>query len=104
MAYLDDSLSHLELFEGIVPWMYLDTRGYITVGVGEMLATAPRAQSLAFVDTNNQAVNPDVILSDYTRVLTLPPARMAAFYRSSSSPTLPHAQIKLDPSIDLATA
>ena len=93
MAYLDDSLSHLELFEGIVPWMYLDTRGYITVGVGEMLATAPRAQSLAFVDTNNQAVNPDVILSDYTRVLTLPPARLAAFYRSSSSPTLPHAQI-----------
>ena len=42
MAYLDDSLAHLEIFEGIVPWMYLDTRSFVTVGVGEMLANAER--------------------------------------------------------------
>lgn len=93
MAYLEDSLAHLEVFEGIVPWMYLDTRGYVTVGVGEMLATSSRAQSLGFVDTNNDPADQDAIVADYTRLLALPPAKLAAFYRSSGSPTLPHAEI-----------
>lgn len=93
MAYLDDSLAHLELFEGIVPWMYLDTRGYVTVGVGEMLPTGARAQSLGFLDAENQAVGPDAILADYTRVSALPPAKVAGFYRAPTSPILPQAQI-----------
>jgi GH24 family phage-related lysozyme (muramidase) len=93
MAYLDDSISHLEMFEGIVPWMYRDKNGFVTVGVGEMLATASRAQSLGFVNRNNQAVGLDVIMADYNRVLALPPAKVAAFYRSASSPTLPHSEI-----------
>jgi hypothetical protein len=25
VPYLQDSVAHLEIFEGIVPWMYLDT-------------------------------------------------------------------------------
>ncbi len=93
MAYLDDSLAHLEVFEGIVPWMYLDTRGYVTVGVGEMLATAARAQALGFVDGNNQPISSDAILADYNRVSALPPAKTAAFYRSPASAILPHAAI-----------
>ena len=93
MAYLDDSLAHLETFEGIVPWMYLDTRGYVTVGVGEMLANAARAQSLAFVDGNGQPSAPDAILSDYNRVSGLAPARVPGFYRTGTSPILPHAAI-----------
>ena len=93
MAYLDDSLAHLEIFEGIVPWMYLDTRGFVTVGVGEMLATPARAQSLGFVDADNNAVSPDQILAEYNRVLSLPPEKTAAIYRASRSPTLPHASI-----------
>lgn len=93
MAYLDDSLAHLEIFEGIVPWMYLDTRSFVTVGVGEMLANADRAQSLAFVDASNQPVSPDAILADYNRVLSLPAGRLFGFYRSATSPTLPHAAI-----------
>ncbi len=93
MAYLDDSVAHLEVFEGVVPWMYLDTRGYVTVGVGEMLATSDRAQSLGFLDTNNQPVAPTAILADYTRVSALPPAKVAGFYRSSNSPILLHTAI-----------
>src|SRR5208283_529589 len=93
MAYLEDSLSQLEVFEGIIPWMYLDTRGFVTVGVGELLASSARAQSLGFVDINGQPLTPNAILTDYLRVQALPPARAAGFYRSSSSPILPHAAI-----------
>lgn len=93
MAYLDDSLAHLEGFEGIVPWMYLDTRGFVTVGVGEMLANAARAQSLGSVDANSQPVALAMILADYDRVSALPRAKLPAFYRAPGSPVLPHPEI-----------
>jgi GH24 family phage-related lysozyme (muramidase) len=93
MAYLDDSLAHVEGFEGIVPWMYLDTRGFVTVGVGEMLANAARAQSLGFVDANSQPVGADVILAEYNRVSALSRGQVSGFYRAPTSPVLPHPQI-----------
>jgi GH24 family phage-related lysozyme (muramidase) len=94
MAYLQDSLAHLEIFEGIVPWMYLDTKGFVTVAVGELLANPASALALAFVDAGNQPCAPDVIQAEYSRVSALPPGKYpAAFYRSPASPTLPHPAI-----------
>jgi len=93
MSYLDDSLAHLEIFEGTVPWMYLDTRGFVTVGVGELLATADKAETLAFVDPDGEPSTQDAILDEFNRVSGLVPAKVAAFYRSPTSPVLPHAEI-----------
>jgi GH24 family phage-related lysozyme (muramidase) len=94
MPYLQDSVAHLEIFEGIVPWMYLDTKGFVTVAVGELLANPASALALAFVDANNQPSTPDAVQSEYSRVSTLPPGRYpAAFYRTLASPTLPHPAI-----------
>jgi GH24 family phage-related lysozyme (muramidase) len=94
MPYLQDSLANLEIFEGIVPWMYLDTRGFVTVAVGELLANPASALALAFVDAHNQPCTPDAIQSEYSRVSALPPGKYpAAFYRSPASPTLPHPAI-----------
>jgi len=93
VAYLDDSIAELKIFEGNVPWMYLDTNGYVTVGVGEMLATAARAQSLGFVDISNQPATADAILAEYQRVAALAAGKGKDFYRSPTSPTLPQATI-----------
>ena len=93
MSYLDDSLAHLEIFEGTVPWMYLDTKGFITVGVGELLANADKAETLAFVDPDGEPSTQDAILEEFNRVSGLAPAKVAAFYRSPDSPVLPHAAI-----------
>ena len=93
MSYLDDSLAHLEIFEGTVPWMYLDTRGFVTVGVGELLANADKAETLSFVDPDGEASTQDAILDEFNRVSALVPAKVAAFYRSPDSPVLPHATI-----------
>ena len=93
MSYLDDSLAHLEIFEGTVPWMYLDTRGFVTVGVGELLANAGKAETLAFMDLDGKPSAQDVILNEFNRVSGLVPAKVAAFYRSPTSPVLPHAAI-----------
>lgn len=93
MSYLEDSLAHLEIFEGVVPWMYLDTRGFVTVGVGEMLANATKAQTLNFVDPRGGPSTPDAILDEFDRVSSLAPGKVAAFYRSPVSPVLPQATI-----------
>lgn len=89
MSYLDDSLAQLKIFEDTVPWMYLDIKGLVTVGVGEMLDNAAKAQALAFVDSDGQAATPEAILADFNRVHALSPAHGPNFYRSSSSPVLP---------------
>jgi GH24 family phage-related lysozyme (muramidase) len=94
MPYLQDSVANLEIFEGIVPWMYLDTKGFVTVAVGELLANPASALALTFVDANNQPSTPDAIQAEYSRVSSLPPGRYpAAFYRTPASPTLPHPVI-----------
>lgn len=93
MSYLDDSLAHLEIFEGTVPWMYLDTKGFVTVGVGELLGNAAKAETLAFVDPDGEPSTQDAILDEFNRVSSLIPAKVAAFYRSPTSPVLPHAAI-----------
>jgi GH24 family phage-related lysozyme (muramidase) len=93
MSYLDDSVAQLQIFEGVVPWMYLDTRGFVTVGVGEMLAAASRAQTLPFIDSNGNAVTPDVILAEYNRVLALVKGQQSGVYRADASPTLSPASI-----------
>jgi GH24 family phage-related lysozyme (muramidase) len=88
VSYLDDSVAQLQIFEGVVAWMYLDTRGFVTVGVGEMLASSARAQALPFVDGNGDAVTPDAIVAEYNRVLALAPAQTAGAYKAAGSPTL----------------
>ncbi|HTW47412.1 MAG TPA: hypothetical protein VMD92_05660 [Acidobacteriaceae bacterium] len=93
MSYLDDSVAQLQIFEGVIPWMYLDTRGFVTVGVGEMLASASRAQALPFIDSNANPVTSDVILAEYNRVVALPQGQGAGAYRADGSPTLSAASI-----------
>jgi GH24 family phage-related lysozyme (muramidase) len=93
MSYLDESVAQLEIFEGVIPWMYLDTKGFVTVGVGEMLPAASRAQALPFLDSNGNAVTPDAILAEYNRVVALAPAQPAGAYRANTSPTLSAASI-----------
>ncbi|MEI9977752.1 MAG: hypothetical protein WDN23_01905 [Edaphobacter sp.] len=46
MTYLEQSLEKLKEFEGCVPWMYRDTAGKVTVGVGLRASPAiPAEQS-----------------------------------------------------------
>ena len=89
MSYIDDSLTNLKKFEGSVQWMYLDTKGLVTVGVGEMLPDTASAQLLAFVDSNGQPATQDAILADYDRVSALAPAHSPGFYRIPTSLLLP---------------
>ena len=70
-------------------------RGIVTVGVGEMLASAAKVQTLPFLDPSRQPSTRDAIRDEFNRVSSLAPGQVAAFYRSPDSPVLPDATIDM---------
>jgi GH24 family phage-related lysozyme (muramidase) len=41
--------------EGVVSWMYLDIKGFVTVGVGNLLPDADSAAALPFIHGDDPA-------------------------------------------------
>jgi GH24 family phage-related lysozyme (muramidase) len=83
-TYLEQSLAKLKEFEGCVPWMYRDTVGKVTVGVGLMLPDAKAAQALPFI-LNARAATPEEIAAEYARVDAMTMGRTSAFYKVPTS-------------------
>jgi GH24 family phage-related lysozyme (muramidase) len=83
-TYLEQSLAKLKEFEGCVPWMYRDTVGKVTVGVGLMLPDAKAAQALPFV-LGARAATPEEIAAEYARVDAMTLGRASSFYKVSAS-------------------
>ncbi len=91
-SYLDRSLAKLEEFEGAIPWMYRDTVGKVTVGVGLMLPGAEAACRLPF-RVGGAAATEAEIAAEFARVDALPMGRAALFYRSNDKPELARADM-----------
>jgi GH24 family phage-related lysozyme (muramidase) len=83
-TYLEQSLAKLKEFEGCVPWMYRDTVGKVTVGVGLMLPDAKAAEALPFV-VGARAATPEEIAAEYAHVEAMAMGRASAFYKTPSS-------------------
>jgi GH24 family phage-related lysozyme (muramidase) len=83
-TYLEQSLAKLKEFEGCVPWMYRDTVGKVTVGVGLMLPDAKAAQALPFV-IGARAATPEEIAAEYARVDAMAMGRASSFYKIPGS-------------------
>jgi GH24 family phage-related lysozyme (muramidase) len=86
-TYIEQSLAKLEEFEGSIPWMYLDTVGKVTVGVGLMLPDAAAAAHLPFRFGDRNATEEE-IASEFARVDALPMGRPALYYRRKDAPEL----------------
>ena len=92
-TYLEQSVQKLREFEGSVPWMYLDTVGKVTVGVGLMLPNAMAAEGLGFL-LNGKSATPGEIAAEFARVTAMPKGRSAAFYRKPAGLELPEPVIE----------
>lgn len=78
----------LEQYEGRFPHMYQDTAGYLTVGVGHLLATAD-AKRLAFVTSSSARATTQQIALDYESVAAQPAGQYAARYKPFCKLQLP---------------
>jgi GH24 family phage-related lysozyme (muramidase) len=90
-TYLEQSTEQTTVFETAVPWMYLDTRGFVTAGIGQMLPDVASAQILAFLDPGGAPATPDAIHADFLRVQAIAPGQDYHHYRAPTSPTLGEA-------------
>jgi GH24 family phage-related lysozyme (muramidase) len=91
---LDRIKTHMEMFEGKISHMYLDTVGKVTVGVGNMLPDIAAAQALRFVDrlTGMQATLRQ-IATDFDAVLKQPKGLHASSYKVHTLLDLPEMEI-----------
>lgn len=89
-TYLEQMAALLKTpsFEYSIPWMYRDTRGNVTVGVGKMLATLAVAQALPFcIVAPDERATADEIAQDWQRLQAMPFGQQYAahFYRVGTS-------------------
>ncbi len=83
-------------FEGSVNHMYLDTRGLVTVGVGNYLPNVDAAQALDFVNTDtHQNASTVEIAIDYNNVSKQVGAKRADYYKQFCKLELPQDKIDI---------
>ncbi|MDR3746390.1 MAG: hypothetical protein P4K80_09700 [Acidobacteriaceae bacterium] len=96
-AYFDQALAQLKTFEGSVPWMYRDSVGKVTVGVGLMLPNVAAACAFPFHVAEGEAASIPAteaqIAAEYARVEALALGKLPSFYRAASSLELPETVI-----------
>lgn len=83
----------LEKFEGRVPYMYLDTKGRVTVGVGHEIRTVTVAQKLPFRTTKGAKATADEIKAAYMMVKAQSKGRKAEYYRRFTELSISETEI-----------
>lgn len=92
--FLEKIKKDLKKEEGCVTHMYLDTRGYVTVGVGSMLADISAAQALRFVKrATTKPASIEEIAREFTALKQQPMGKVASFYKAHTFLDLPEEEI-----------
>ena len=89
----DQSLAQLKSFEGCVPWMYRDSVGKVTVGVGLMLPSAAAACAIPFQTAEGAAATAEQVAAEFARVDAMAMGKLPSFYRAAGSLKLPELVI-----------
>ena len=76
--YFDDLWAH----EGCVPWMYCDSRGFVTVGVGNLVSSPEHAAGMPFVHHDDGPATPEEKATGWTQVQAVYDARKSAQFYS----------------------
>jgi GH24 family phage-related lysozyme (muramidase) len=89
-----------ERFEGSIPWMYLDTKGKVTVGIGHMIPDADAATRLPFTLSSEPPVgraetaDEIAVRSAFAVVATAPEGMLARRYERLTVPRLSTAAMR----------
>lgn len=72
----------LKLYERKIPYMYLDSEGNVTIGIGHLLRNVAEAQNLPFViDKTNKKATAAEIKDDFDNVKNIGSGYKATFYK-----------------------
>ena len=80
-------------FEGSTNYMYRDSRGFVTVGVGKMLTNAAAAAQLPFVGKSDRPATGEEITTAFATVHAMRAGPPAPLFKGKSDVTLPQSAI-----------
>ncbi len=83
----------LEQYEGKISHMYLDSKGFVTVGIGHLIRNLAAAQQLKFKNTKNMPASTAEIKTDFEAVKKQPANRLAIYYKRFTQLTLSDTEI-----------
>lgn len=84
---------NIERYEGRINHLYLDSRGFVTVGVGHMIPDVSQAQKLNFIKADGSAASADDIKDAFEKVKQQPENRVASFYKSATALTMTNEEV-----------
>ena len=84
---------NLKTYEGTITFMYQDSVGQVTVGVGHLLSNAAAAQALSFQTAEGKAATAEQIKTDFDAVAKAPGKMVASKYKKYASLSLSEADI-----------
>jgi GH24 family phage-related lysozyme (muramidase) len=91
----EELVDDLLRWEGDIGHMYLDTKGYVTVGIGNMIPSAEAAKKLPFIDTKTgKPATPEQIEAAFAKVDGMPEGMNASKYASATTLRLDKAAIR----------
>lgn len=82
-----------KVYEGEIPYMYLDSKGLVTVGVGFYMASPEEATKYKFNISTGGGASASDIMQEYDTVSRMEPNRIASFYKQPNSLVMPEADI-----------
>ena len=87
--------NHISRFEGIVPHLYLDTNGHVTVGCGNLVPSVTACTALYMIDrANHVRATPDELADEYRAVHALEKGKRASYYKQACNLEMPLPEIR----------
>jgi GH24 family phage-related lysozyme (muramidase) len=92
---MTDKYDFITRFEGVIPHMYLDTNGYVTVGVGNMIPDERAARRLHMRDRANHAdATQDELVHEYRTIGGMKRGLRASAYMTSCNLEMTNDEIR----------
>lgn len=79
-GWINAALTDLEKWEGLITWPYLDTKGLVTVGIGNMIPTVDRAFLIPWTTTGGRRATVPEIRAAWAKLKAAKPAMGSRAY------------------------
>jgi GH24 family phage-related lysozyme (muramidase) len=95
MGFYDTAQKDITKWEGSIPHMYVDTNGYVTVGIGFMIPSASAAKAYGFVKrADGKKASDKEKEEEWKKVKKLTKGKKASAYEKDTTLDLPDSDIK----------